>query len=113
MLIRSMCEVLVLSHYAWGQAVQTGIVRVSDEESPVLIQAVYDTYDIEHVQQDLDVSTLVFIGRCLDKTQLYDTLKDYLRTGENVSFAHIAQSSPSGFKNSKKRTLPLLQTIHL
>lgn len=38
-------------------------MRVSDEESPVLIQAVYDTYDIEHVQQDLDVSTLVFIGK--------------------------------------------------
>ncbi|KAL1462262.1 hypothetical protein WDU94_014111 [Cyamophila willieti] len=53
-----------------------GIVRVSDAESPVLIQAVYDTYDIEHVQQELAMSTLVFIGRCLNKTQLYDTLKD-------------------------------------
>uniref|UniRef100_A0A8D9ER87 COBW domain-containing protein 1 n=1 Tax=Cacopsylla melanoneura TaxID=428564 RepID=A0A8D9ER87_9HEMI len=53
-----------------------GIVLVSDAESPVLIQAVYDTYDIEHVQQELDLSTLVFIGRCLNKTQLYDTLKD-------------------------------------
>lgn len=53
-----------------------GIVRVSDPESPVLIQAVYDTYDIEHVQQDLDMSTLVFIGRCLDKTLLYKSLKE-------------------------------------
>ncbi|KAI5744716.1 hypothetical protein M8J76_004618 [Diaphorina citri] len=60
-----------------------GIVRVSDEESPVLIQAVYDTYDIEHVQQDLDVSTLVFIGRCLDKTQLYDTLKDCIPSSKS------------------------------
>lgn len=40
-----------------------GIVGVTDPETPVLIQAVYDTYDIEHVPQDLDVSTLVFIGR--------------------------------------------------
>lgn len=53
-----------------------GIVGVTDPETPVLIQAVYDTYDIEHVPQDLDVSTLVFIGRYLDKTLLYNSLKD-------------------------------------
>ncbi|KAI5735891.1 hypothetical protein M8J77_023929 [Diaphorina citri] len=39
MLIRSMCEVLVLSHYAWGQAVQT--VNMMDGENSIQVIAKY------------------------------------------------------------------------